>query len=140
MAESTKRIFSIRQEITAGSDWTGAVPGTVRTWANDIFAYPTDTVGGLFTPHDLAEFSPGQAMLLVGFEFMGGLQTSWSISLIDVDSKVQTLYGGGATTSFMSTKDSEVVVQKGETLKLVSAGASNGMLAKCKFGPYKVPR
>jgi hypothetical protein len=138
MAEKTQRIFSIRQEITAGSDWTGAVPTTARTWGNDIFSYLTDTVGGLFTPHLLAEFKQSRSMRLVGFEFMGGLQTSWSLSLVDVDGKVQTLYSGLAETSFLATEDSAVVIQSGENLKLVSAGAANAMLAKLKFGPGEV--
>lgn len=134
----SKAVFSIRQHITAGSNWTGVIPTTVRAWANWIFSYPTDTVGGLFRPYNLALYGSSQAMKLVGFEFMGGAQATWSLSLVDADSKVQVLYSGTTDTSFVSTESSAVVLQIGEELRLVSAGASGAMLAKCKFAPYEV--
>lgn len=140
MAEqlNTKTIFSVRQEITAGNNFDGTEPVLAPTWEDWIFKYAAAAAGGLFRPHELAEYRGSQAMLLVGFEFMGGLQTSWSLSLVDTDGKVQTLYAGTNETSYVATVDSKVVIQSGEELKMVSAGATAGMIVKCKFAPYEV--
>ncbi len=131
------QIYAIKQIITATNDFDGAAATTTPADADGIRVYPTDTVGGLFDP--LTEMgASGIPIEVVNFQVRFGGQTSWTLSLVDVLGEV-VITSGTTETSFFYDPDSEtIVLLPGQTLKLVTTGASTAMYAALLFAPASI--
>jgi len=114
---------TIEQKITAASQFTGVAPVGTVTREYDMERYPTGTVGGLF---DFA--NPNPIQLKQFFAKLGG-QSSWSLSVVDVDG-VATALLSGTTEAFIANTTLNLVILQGQKLKLVTTGATTAMTAR----------
>ena len=137
------RPIAIRHQLKASSNFDGAMPadGTtplVPTIANDTWNYGDGTHGGLFDPYaDPLTFQKRDSLLIVGFEFKGGGQSAWTLSLVDPLGTETIILSGTNESSVLRGIHSlgEIVILWGSKVKLVTTGASAAMVATVKFGP-----
>jgi hypothetical protein len=116
----------IEQKLTAGNDWTGALPATELARGDHIEFYPESVVGGLFTPDpELSE-----PLLVRSVELKLGGQTVWTMHKRDRDGDEVLFLCGTDETDFITTVGESVVISKKQSLVLRSTGASAKMIAR----------
>jgi len=115
---------TIQQAITATNQFDGTAPAGAVTRANDIEAYPAAAAGGLF---DFALANPAE---LVQVQIVLGGQTTWSLALVDVDATEVVLFSGTTEASFVTTAADRIILLEGQTLALVTTGATTAMRAR----------
>jgi len=111
----------IQQKITAGNQFNAADPGTTPVLDKDIKRYPEAAVGGLF------DFEVKDPSEIVAVEFHLADQTTWSITKRDSDGDDIVLWAGTTETSFVVLAADRTFITEGETLRVVTAGASGAM-------------
>jgi len=114
---------TIEQKITAASQFNGAPPVGPAVNEYDMERYPTGVVGGLF---DFANANPLELKQI--FVKFGG-QSSWSLSLVDVDA-VETVLLSGTTETFLANLTLGLILLQGQKLKFVTTGATTAMVAR----------
>lgn len=131
------QLYAIKQVITAGSQFTGAAPGTVSTDADGVRTYLTSTAGGLFDL--LTEMgASGLPIEIVNFQVFFGGQSSWTMSIVDPLGDVEVLSGTTETSLFYKPDNEQLILLPGQTLKFVTTGASTAMYAAALFAPASI--
>lgn len=108
--------------MNTSSVWNGAAPVGAAVNENDMEAYPEGAVGGLFDFENEGPLIVKHAVIK-----FGSGTTSWSLSLVDVDS-VETIVASASSASpyfasLWNGKDlSGLILLQGQKLKLVSIG------------------
>lgn len=114
---------TIEQKITATYQFNGVAPTTIKVDQYDMERFPTDTVGGLF---DFGMTKPARLEQVI--VKLGG-QSSWSLSLVDVDA-TEVVILSGTTEVQVVNASLKLVMLEGQKLKLVTAGATTAMVAR----------
>jgi hypothetical protein len=137
------RPFGIHQIITLGSDFNGAVPGTVATFANDVLSYPTAIVGGKFDPHSDVEYKDRGGAPLKVLEFwllMDGGQATWSIKKVTAAGKKITILdetSQAAATDVLISESDGIRLLPGEWLEVLTGGCAAEVNAGGMFAPVE---
>ncbi len=134
--QSFPRPFVIRQLCTAGQQFTGAAPGTTPAWAGDVYAFPTSATAGLIDPSAVVyEGNKGAALRVLELALRMGSPTSWIIEHIDSGGNETVWLAGTTETDILATGDDCPDILPGDTLKLVTAGASTAQHVALTFAP-----
>lgn len=140
----TYRFFAVEQTISAGNNFDGTAPAA-GTWDDDTLTlrHAAAAAGGLFDPGwsapagadatiNLRSTNP---VVVAGVELELGLQSSWRIDILSGGSAPDVVWKSGTTEDdvVLYGEDQELILWPGQTLKLVTAGASAVMTARVKF-------
>jgi hypothetical protein len=114
----------MEQRVTAGNDFNGALPTTTVVLADNLEAFPTDVVGGLF---DLNLEAP---VLVRSLELKLGGQSVWTIHKRDKDGdELLVLCGKKETDVLLTLADSFVLTDK-QKIVVRTTGATAALIAR----------
>ncbi len=113
---------TIEQKITAGADFDGTLPTGATTQGNDLESFTAQAAGGLF------DFAQDKPITIQQIAIVFGGQSTWSLVLVDADATELPVDDGTTETEYLDW-NIELVLLKGQKLKLVTTGASTAMRA-----------
>ena len=117
-------VRTIQQAITAGNDFDGSAPAGSVVRGSDIEAYPAAATGGLF------DFGNANPLEVFQISIRLGGQTTWTLSVVDIDAVETVAWSGTTEASFVTLAGDRFLLLEGQTLKLVTSGASTAMRAR----------
>jgi len=119
------KIFSVVQQISAGSQFNKAVPTTTPVVTDGVKVYPVDTVGG--------KVDPGHVSPMLIKEFLaggGGAATGWTVTMTDGTTVVHVFEASNLNTL---SKWDLVILPVGWWLEVVTTGAAQAMTLWAAF-------
>jgi hypothetical protein len=123
-------IYTIKQQVDIGSNFTGVAPDGALTEENGVQTYAFGTVAGLFTfPNDAGPYDIVQALIKFGG------QTNWALTV--EDGSYSFIWLNGTTDNQLITQAAQMVtIPPGATIKLVTTGTiTAAMEAAIMFSP-----
>ncbi len=141
---SAKKFHTIQHVITATNQFTGAASAGALTSPagassdggadHTLYAYATDTAGGLFNPAT----NGTRGARLRTFERLTikfGGQSAWQVDILDEanGTRVAKLFAGTTEVAFCTTEEDRFVLLPGEKLKLTTTGMTATGVACATF-------